>query len=207
LAKRHGTVKVSEKQPVMDELHPSYDPPHQWRTPEESRYLKSSAWETTRKRIKKRDDYTCRYCHFRTDFYMTADHIDGDPNNHDDSNLQLLCSWCNSVKHAGLSTSVQGHMHLYVKTKLSQVEVLQQTRRLRGLGWDDAKILNELGLKKRAEFTMDYDHLKSTVGFLFDSGKPTSIGWLTVSRPDGTFLRDDENRKRSALPPSQARLA
>lgn len=206
LHKRHE-ASVVLRQPLMTELCPSYDPPNQWRTPDQRKFLQSSAWETLRRRIKKRDDHTCRYCAFRSDFYMTVDHVDGDPTNHDHGNLQLLCAWCNSVKHAGMSAALQGHMHLYAKGKHQQVEVIKETRRLRGLGCTDAQILKELGLTKRVEFRMDYDYLQGTVGFLFNGEKQTAIGWLTVSRPDGTFLRDDENRKRASLPSPQTRIA
>lgn len=192
------------KQPDLPELYPSFDPPENWRTDEDRRFLNSSRWQTLRKKILERDDYTCRYCFWRSNFNMTVDHANGIGSDHDPANLQLLCTWCMGVKHAGMGAVLQGYVRLYPRKQLSQVQVFEGIRLHRGKGLTDNEIVAALALGEPVPFKMDADYLRKTVGFIVDSGKPTSIGKLTVLRPDGRCLRDDEEAKRSTLPPPRA---
>lgn len=192
-------------QPIMTELTPSFNPPNQWRTREQKEFLDSAAWKRIRAEVLHRDDYTCRYCGFRGNFYMIVDHADGNPENHREDNLHTTCSWCSAIKHAGLSVAVRGEVELYSKAQRSQVEILNETRRLRGLGHTDDDIRAALGLTQPVDFVKDHAYLTTTVGFVVKGRGSRSLGLLTVSNVLGQFLRDDERRSRARLPPPRKR--
>ena len=84
----------------MKPLYPSFE--LGWRTEEDREFFQSSAWRSIRKRILKRDDYTCAYCGYRSEKRQNVHHIDGNPKNNDDSNLEVVCPDCHKVMHAGL---------------------------------------------------------------------------------------------------------
>jgi hypothetical protein len=187
------------KQPAMAELVPSFDPPEQWRTPEQKAELKAPDWAELRDRIKARDNHTCRFCEHRNDYWMTVDHVDGDPTNNSETNLQTLCYWCHMVKHSGLWCVVNGVVDLYEKpSKLSQVDVIRRTRELRGEGLDDQAILERLGLTEKVPFKQDHGYLATKVAFITmrsfvrDDGRTMFPGRVGV-RVGGGYLRAIED--------------
>src|SRR3990172_10483304 len=97
----------------METLHPSFDPPSNWRTPEQRAWLKSAEYKRLRQSVLLRDNCTCRFCGYRGEKWMYMDHVDGDPENNALTNLQTLCSWCNVVKHAGMGCVILGLVDLY----------------------------------------------------------------------------------------------
>lgn len=179
----------------MDALVPSYDPPRQWRTPEQKAELRGDAWFALRERIKARDNNTCRWCGHQNRYWMSVDHIDGNSTNNDDGNLQTLCFWCHMVKHAGLWTTIYPVMDLYENPGgVTQVDVIRQTRALRGEGLADAAILARIGLVQRAEFRMDYAYLATKLAFITtrsyvrDDGRTMIPGHVGV-RIRGRYLQ------------------
>lgn len=183
------------KQPPMADLVPSFDPPEQWRTPDQKAELKEPEWAELRDRIKARDGHTCRFCGHRNDYWMTVDHIDGDSTNNSDSNLQTLCYWCHMVKHSGLWCVVNSVTDLYEKpAHLSQVDVIKQTRELRGQGLADEVILARLGLTQKVPFKQNHAYLATKVAFITmrsfvrDDGRTMFPGRVGV-RVGGRYLR------------------
>jgi len=53
------------------------------------------------------------YYGYRAKKYQIVDHIDGDPENNSDDNLQTVCQMCNCVKHAGQGCVLKGIVELY----------------------------------------------------------------------------------------------
>lgn len=183
------------KQPAMDELVPSFDPPEQWRSPDQKQRLTTEEWKALRDEIKARDNYTCRFCGLRSDYWMTADHADGDPTNDDQANLQTLCFWCHMVKHAGLWCVIYHVMDLYENPgTLRQVEVIRRIRVLREQGMTDDQILLELGLSKKVPFKQDHQYLRGKIAFittrtyLMEDGRVMTPGHVQV-RIHGRFVR------------------
>ncbi|MEM0143799.1 MAG: hypothetical protein QXL94_07645 [Candidatus Parvarchaeum sp.] len=156
------------KQPEMDNLVPSFDPPEQWRRSEKQKlFLKSNEWKKIRQRILKRDNNTCKYCGYFSDSFMNVDYIDGNPENNSDSNLQTLCMWCHMIKHAGLWCNVKKCLELYKKPReQDQVNIIKETRKLRGEGFTNEKIKEKLNLKNKMDFNMNHQYLSKLVGFI-----------------------------------------
>ncbi len=183
------------KQPIMDQLVPSFDPPEQWRSPEQKAALKTEDWSSLRDRIKARDADTCRFCGHTNRYWMTVDHADGDSTNDSDDNLQTLCYWCHMVKHAGLWCAVNEVMDLYENPGgLTQVAVIEQTRELRGRGLDDNAILARLKLTAKVTFRMDHAYLATklafitTRSFIREDGRRMIPGYVGV-RINGRYLQ------------------
>ena len=105
------------------------------------------------------DDFTCAYCGYRSRKYQIVDHIDGNPENNNDSNLQIVCQMCNLIKHSGQGCVVQGIVDLYRKSNFSQVEIIQVTRKMRSEGKTDKEIIEFLSLKEKVPFKMDKKYL------------------------------------------------
>jgi len=150
----------------MKVLFPSFAPPETWRNPGQTKKLEGEAWRTLRLKIVQRDNYTCSYCGYKSEKYQIVDHIDGNPENNTDKNLQVICQMCNLIKHAGQGCAVQGIVDLYEESKHTQTEVISLTRKLRDEGKSDSEIIKQLGLKRKVEFKMDRDYLKKLIGFV-----------------------------------------
>lgn len=166
----------------MKPLHLSFAPPETWRNPGQTKKLEGEAWRELRLKIIQRDNYTCSYCGYKSEKYQIVDHIDGNPENNTDKNLQVICQMCNIIKHAGQGCVVQRIVDLYEEAKYSQNEVISLTRKLRDGGKSDSEIIKQLGLKRKAEFKMNRDYLKKLIGFV--TSRPTEEndgmynGWL-----------------------------
>ena len=151
---------------VMKKLFPSYADPDRWRSPSEKTKLQSSDWKEIRLKILKRDDFTCQYCGYRAEKYQIVDHIDGNPNNNEDNNLQTVCQMCNLIKHAGQGCVVKGIVELYKESKYTQNDIIRITREMRDQGKTDEEIIQFLGLENKFPFKMDLEYLKGLCGFV-----------------------------------------
>jgi hypothetical protein len=151
---------------LMKKLILSYADPAKWRTPVEGKSLQTQEWKNTRLRILKRDDCTCQYCGYRAEKFQIADHVDGNPNNNEDNNLQTICQMCNLIKHAGQGCVVKGIVDLYKESKHGQNEIIRITREMRDRGKTDDDIISFLGLKHKVLFKMDKKYLKQLHGFV-----------------------------------------
>ncbi len=155
----------------MKVLYLSFAPPERWRNPQQAKKLKGDAWKALRIKIMYRDDYTCAYCAYKSEKYQIVDHIDGNPENNDAGNLQVVCQMCNLIKHSGQGCVVQEIVDLYKESKFSQNEVIQLTRTLRDEGKADEEIISYLGLKQKTPFKMDREYLRRLIGFV--TSRPT----------------------------------
>ena len=68
-----------------------------------SKAINSAAYRNARKRVLRRDDYTCSYCGVRARHGMQVDHVVpvSKGGSHDDTNLVACCPACNAQKGAG----------------------------------------------------------------------------------------------------------
>src|SRR2546428_11993636 len=117
-----------------------------WRTPSDEKFTKSAEWKKRiRPRIRQRDSHTCQYCGFRSEKGMQVNHVDGNPKNNDDSNLETICGDCHKVTHSGLWAEVFGVLEIYTRAKHSQSGIVRITRELRIQGRSDDEIRLALG--------------------------------------------------------------
>lgn len=149
----------------MKKLYPSYANPETWRGVVGEK-ISHDEWKALRSRILKRDNFVCQYCGFKADKWQIVHHIDGNPNNNDENNLETICPMCNLIHHAGQGCVVQGIVDLYRKSRFSQNEVIQITRRMRSEGKPDEEIINFLHLEDQVPFMMNKHYLKALVGFI-----------------------------------------
>jgi hypothetical protein len=149
----------------MKKLRLSFADPLTWRCNINEEISKDD-WARLRLMILKRDDYTCRYCGFKAEKWQIVHHIDGNPNNNDEGNLETICPMCNLIHHAGQGCVVQGIVDLYRESKYSQNEIIQITRRMRIGGKTDEEIINFLGLWEKVPFKMDKKYLEKLFGFI-----------------------------------------
>lgn len=156
---------------MMKELHPSFANPETWRNNIQEKITKEE-WRKLRFKILERDNYTCQYCGFRAEKWQIVHHIDENPNNNADGNLETICPMCNLILHSGQGCIVQGIVDLYKKSAYSQKEIILITRKMRAEGKRDDEIINYLGLKERVPFKMDKKYLERLYSFV-TSRKPT----------------------------------
>lgn len=149
----------------MKSLFLSFAPPEKWRDGK-SRNIESEEWQLIRKKILERDNYTCAYCGYKSSKYQIIDHIDGNPKNDKDDNLQVICQMCNLIKHSGQGCEIKGIVELYKESKYTQNEIIKITREMRDKGKSDEEIIISLGLKNKVPFKMSREYLNSLFGFI-----------------------------------------
>lgn len=110
----------------MKLLFHAYEP--SWHTKEDDAFMQSPAWKQIRLKILKRDGYTCQHCGFKAEKGMNVNHIDGNPKNNSDSNLEVICPDCHKIMHAGLWVVIKKTMRLYRKSKFRQSEIISIKR-------------------------------------------------------------------------------
>lgn len=150
----------------MKPLFLSFAPPEKWRNQRQTKKLEGERWQEFRKKILDRDDYTCVYCGYKSQKYQIVDHINGNPENNANSNMQVICQMCNLIKHAGQGCEIQAVVNLYKKSKYDQNAIIKITRKMRDEGSKDLDIINVLGLKEKVPFKMDLVYLKGIFGFV-----------------------------------------
>jgi len=155
----------------MKKLSPSFANPETWRDNNVPEKITKEEWRKIRHKILNRDNYTCQYCGFKAVKWQIVHHIDGNPNNNEDNNLEVVCPMCNLIHHSGQGCVVQGVVDLYKKSNYSQNEIIQITRKTRAENKPDHEIINYLGLEKKVPFKMDIKYLKNLYGFI-TSRKP-----------------------------------
>ena len=150
----------------MKPLYLSFAPPEKWRNPRQTKRLEGEAWQELRKKILERDNYTCVYCGYKSQKYQIADHIDGNPENNTNSNMQVICQMCNLIKHVGQGCEVQAVVDLYKKSKYNQNTIIKIIRKMRDESSNDVEIIRVLELKEKVPFKMDLRYLKRLFGFV-----------------------------------------
>ncbi len=137
-----------------------------WRTDEDKKFMKRVEWKQIRKKILERDDYTCQYCGVQRKTFMQINHIDGNPKDNSDENLEVICSACHKITHSGLWAVIFGILDVYEESKFSQSDIVRITGEMRDGGKSDEEIIEFLGLKKKVMWQRDLEYLKTKFGFI-----------------------------------------
>lgn len=180
----------------MKKLYPSFANPETWRNNINEEVTKEE-WKKLRLEILKRDNYTCQYCRFRAEKWQIVHHIDGNPNNNEETNLETICSMCNLIHHAGQGCVVQGIVDLYKKSNFSQNDIIQITRGMRTGGKSDEEIIIHLGLNEKVPFKMNKEYLKKLFGFV--TSRKTEQNW-TQKALDYGYNIQNKNEPKSNQP-------
>ncbi|HIJ14280.1 TPA: HNH endonuclease [Candidatus Woesearchaeota archaeon] len=151
---------------IIKQLYLSYTDPDNWRNSYQTDKLKGIEWNELRSIILERDNFTCVYCGYKSEKYQIVDHINGNPENNDYDNLQVVCQMCNLIKHSGQGCEIKGVVDLYRESKYNQNTIMKITRKMRDEGASDVEIINVLGLRGRMPFKMNLDYLKRFIGFV-----------------------------------------
>lgn len=151
----------------MQQLSLSFAPPKKWRNKEQTNWLlNDEEWKKIRKKILERDNFTCNYCGYKAEKYQIIDHIDGNPENNEDDNFQVICQMCNLIKHSGQGCVITRVVELYEASKFSQNDIIKRTREMRDAGKSDDEIIEFLGLIRKTDFKMDRNYLRKLFGFV-----------------------------------------
>ncbi len=137
-----------------------------WRTDADKKFMKTSEWKRIRKNILERDEYTCQYCEVQRKEFMQINHIDGNPKNHAEENLEVICSACHKITHSGLWAEVFQILDVYAESKYNQNDIVRITGKMRDEGKSDEEILEFLGLKKEVQWKQDLEYLSKLFGFI-----------------------------------------
>lgn len=119
-----------------------------------------------RQKILQRDDHTCQYCNLKQTIRMQVNHIDGNPKNHSDDNLETICSQCHMITHSGLWSVVFKTLDVYKESKYTQNQIIIITREMRNQAKNDDEIIKFLSLKIRLPWKQDLKYLESKFGFI-----------------------------------------
>ena len=158
-----------------------------WRTQEDKKFMKSAEWKRIRKEILARDDSTCQYCGIKRTTHMQINHIDGNPKNHFQENLEVICSSCHKITHSGLWATVFCILDVYEKSNYNQNDIIKITGKMRDQSQFDDEIIKFLGLKNMVPWKQDLDYLAPKFGFI--SSKKLDKSGL------GVTLTEDEQKE------------
>lgn len=138
-----------------------------WRTEEDKRFMKSAKWKKIRNTILDRDIFTCQYCGMSPERkFLHINHIDGNPKDHTEKNLEVICAACHKIAHSGLWAMVFKTVDVYEESKFNQNEIIRITGEMREKGKSDDEIIEFLGLIKKVPWKQDLNYLSSKFGFI-----------------------------------------
>ena len=137
-----------------------------WRTEEDKKFMRTVEWKNIRKKILDRDNYTCQYCNVQRKDHMQVNHVDGNPKNHSDENLEVICASCHKITHSGLWVVVFKILDVYEESKYDQNSIVRITGKMRDDGKPDEEIIKFLGLKKLVLWQQDLEYLSKLYGFV-----------------------------------------
>ena len=111
-----GYVNRVASQPVFGVRRPL------WRSDDDQRTLLSEANSKLRTAVLQRDNYTCRYCGFKSAKFQALHALDGNPDNCSKENLVTACNLCRQVHHLGACAMNDTGFFVAVQ-ELTQTEV------------------------------------------------------------------------------------
>ncbi len=158
-----------------------------FRTKADERRRGKATWRKIRTKILERDDYTCVYCGYRDVNSKQVNHIDGNPKNNAEDNLETICHECEMINHSGFWAQVQDIVEVYRESKYSQNDIIRLTRELRAQGKTDEAIRDYLGVRERVPWEEDLDYLSKLFGFI--SSRP----FRKIPKP---LLSEEEQQER-----------
>ncbi len=150
----------------------------------DKKFMRKSEWKKKRKKILDRDNYTCQYCGVRRKEYMQINHIDGNPKNHDENSLEVICSSCHKITHSGLWAAVFKVLDVYEKSKFSQTDIIRITGRMREEGKADNEIIEFLGLDGKVPWIQDNKYLATKFGFITSRPMDKTQSGVTLSEKE-----------------------
>jgi len=158
-----------------------------WRTEDDKKFMKTTEWKKIRAEILERDSYTCQYCGIQRKDHMQVNHIDGNPKNHFEGNLEVICSSCHKITHSGLWAVVFNVLDVYEESKYDQNDIVRITGKMRDEGKSDEEIIEFLGLNNPIPWKQDLEYLSKLYGFI-TSRKINKKNY-------GATLTEDEQRR------------
>jgi hypothetical protein len=117
---------------------------------------------------------------------MNINHIDGNPKNNDEANLETVCQMCHMIMHSGLWCATYKVIDLYLESKYSQNDIIRITREMREKGKSDNEIVKFLGLRKPTPWRQDLKYLANLFGFI-SSRKPQFV-------PSRAYLTEQQQK-------------
>ena len=156
--------------------------------------MKTAEWKKIRKRILERDQNTCQYCGVQRTTFIQINHIDGNPKNHSDENLEVICSACHKITHSGLWAVSFNVLDIYEKSNFSQKEIIQITGKMRDEGKSDDEIIQYLGLENKVPWREDLDYLSLKFGFI--TSRPMNKSRLSVTLTEDEQQNTIQNRDK-----------
>ncbi|CND60645.1 HNH endonuclease [Yersinia enterocolitica] len=93
-----------------------------WRQDDEHADEFDTEFQEIRTTVLKRDNYTCKFCTFKSLHYQEVHHIDDDHSNNSPSNLVTVCSLCHQVHHLGI-VAIKGSGFISYIPELTQTEI------------------------------------------------------------------------------------
>jgi len=155
-----------------------------WRTPEDQRFMKRKEWREIRQMILERNNYTCQYCGIQRKEHMQINHVDGNPKNHSDDNLEVICSSCHKITHSGLWCQIFKVVDVYEQSKYNQNEIIQITGKMRDEGNLDEEIVEFLGLKNKVRWMQDLEYLSTKYGFITSRSMNKKSSGVTLTEEE-----------------------
>nr|WP_314477355.1 HNH endonuclease [uncultured Pseudomonas sp.] len=111
-----GYVSRSANQPVFGVRRPL------WRSDDDQRTLMSPVHDKLRTSVLQRDNYTCRFCAFKSAKFQEIHALDGNPENCTKENLITACNLCRQVHHLG-ACAMNGTGFFVAVQELTQTEI------------------------------------------------------------------------------------
>lgn len=93
-----------------------------WRKDDEHADIADAKFIKIRAEVLKRDQYTCRFCNFKSAKYQEIHHIDNNHKNNELQNLLTVCNLCHQVHHLGMCAMRNGGF-IAVIPELTQTEI------------------------------------------------------------------------------------
>ena len=113
---------------------------------------------------------------------MQVNHINGNPKDHTDENLEVICRSCHMITHSGLWCVVFKSVDVYKESKYNQNEIIRIIRKMRYEGKSDKKIIEFLGLKKQVPWEQDLKYLSKLYGFISSREKAPRKHEVAISK-------------------------